>query len=354
MRRDFRRAASWLHRRGGLLLAVLLSLQALGGFTLLWREQVRAVGAAAGPVRVELETALDLARAHAPPDAGAVLRIDLPRDAGWPYRVTFARAGRAPWLIDLSADEPAVLRSGSLWAFPLEAMFRLHESWFAGEAGRIWLVGLGTAAILATSVGVWLWWPGYRRLGRSLAVRRRPWPALLYDLHRSVGVLALPCLLVSLTTGTLLAARSWLQPSLAEAPARSSAATTDPAPSLSSLRASAERTLGADATSLRPGPEVVLVVFGNRAAGRTGRVWLDPANGETLRVYGRGSTPADVTLFDQVLAIHDGRRAGVAGRILVGASAGSLLLLGGTGLARWIRRRVLSPASAAGTRSRPS
>lgn len=84
-------------------------------------------------------------------------------------------------------------------------LFILHFNLFAGEAGHVLVGAAGLALVIITLTGIWIWWPTLRRLNFGFTIRwRRPWFVLNYDLHRVVGIVSLPLVLVVSLTGTLL------------------------------------------------------------------------------------------------------------------------------------------------------
>lgn len=87
----------------------------------------------------------------------------------------------------------------------LAAIRRLHVSLFAGSVGSrvVWLATCAT--LVSLLAGMVLWWPGLRRLPQALRVRvDRGLLALDLDLHQTLGILALPLLLVMSLTGILM------------------------------------------------------------------------------------------------------------------------------------------------------
>lgn len=84
-------------------------------------------------------------------------------------------------------------------------LFTLHFNLFAGEFGHV-VIGLSGLALAAISVtGAVLWWPSWKRFGFGWVVRlRRPWVVVNYDVHRVLGILTLPVVLIIAVTGTLL------------------------------------------------------------------------------------------------------------------------------------------------------
>jgi uncharacterized iron-regulated membrane protein len=87
-----------------------------------------------------------------------------------------------------------------------EVAAELHTSLLAGERGA-WVVRVTTALSLALLLsGLFLWWPGVRRLARGFRVRTgRTGYILNFDLHGVAGALAFVPLLAMCVTGVFMA-----------------------------------------------------------------------------------------------------------------------------------------------------
>jgi uncharacterized iron-regulated membrane protein len=80
-----------------------------------------------------------------------------------------------------------------------------HTTLLSGEIGY-WLVLASTVAGLFLAItGVYLWWPGIRRLVHALRVRGRTFYLLNYDLHQVSGALTAPAFLLMCVTGIAIA-----------------------------------------------------------------------------------------------------------------------------------------------------
>jgi uncharacterized iron-regulated membrane protein len=75
-----------------------------------------------------------------------------------------------------------------------------------GIPGGAKIVGAVGALLLLMSVtGLWLWWPGIRKLSLGFRLRRRSGAATLsYDLHNLGGILSLPVVALTALTGVML------------------------------------------------------------------------------------------------------------------------------------------------------
>lgn len=80
----------------------------------------------------------------------------------------------------------------------------LHMTLLAGLVGMLVVASAGLVLVGFVLTGLWLWWPGLRRVGSALRVR---WSAggflRHYDLHRTIGLVAAPAFVVIAVTGTM-------------------------------------------------------------------------------------------------------------------------------------------------------
>lgn len=87
----------------------------------------------------------------------------------------------------------------------MDAVNSFHTTLLAGDAGY-WLVILSTAAGLLLAVtGLYLWWPGIRRVLSGLRIRRgRSFYIFNYDLHQVVGTVGAPVVILMCATGLVM------------------------------------------------------------------------------------------------------------------------------------------------------
>ena len=255
-------------------------------------------------------------------------------------------------------------------------LFILHFNMFAGDAGHTVVGVAGLVLVLITLTGVWLWWPAFRRLAFGFRIRwTRPFFVVNYDLHRVVGIVSLPLvLLVSLTGamlvfyevgGRLVHALFFTTPEAVVAAQR--APVSRPLVDLRlplSLDAAA-----ALATTLAPGArassmyvrDIDTVKVWLRTPGDTRpnvgswHAWVDRRTGQVTSAMLPESTPlaahADETW---VIALHYGTYGGEVVRLiyLIGGLTPVALLV--TGVTHWLLRRREPPAPAPGRRSAAS
>jgi uncharacterized iron-regulated membrane protein len=191
-----------LHRYLGLVLGLLFSLQGLTGSLLVFdhalderlNPDLLLTVPTAQPVA--LAKALAAAESAAPPGAVATL-IELPRHSAGVHVIRFRAADgrRVEVTVDPYRGTPTSARtwgeSGISW------VYRLHYTLLSGQLGKN-IVGVSGILLLSISViGLYLWWPrrGRWRSVLKLRVNQGVLP-LHYDLHRLLGALATPALVV--------------------------------------------------------------------------------------------------------------------------------------------------------------
>jgi uncharacterized iron-regulated membrane protein len=252
---------------------------------------------------------------------------------------------------------------GATRAHIVPMVYRLHMSLFAGTVGQ-WITGIVAALwIGAMVVGLFLAFPRLRHWRTAVSIKWRSSRArLLFDLHRTVGVVGFLVLVVTAFTGLYMNLPSVIEPAVgALSPFTQRPASVRPA---GTPRADVWR-IGWDAayaSARRLEPAHPLAVIGRVEArgyyqvrfmppddimdAGTIRYFVDGRDGAVLgRFDDRAGTLGDLIRIWQ-FPLHSGQGFGLAGRILV-CIAGTLpLLLSVTGLWLWLRRRGLREARA--------
>ena len=231
-RRTRRRTRRWwlgghrrLHRWGSLVLGVPLLIQTTTGAVLLFEREInqalhpalyRETTGAGATTPLSAATALRRATAEHPElpvtsvrRSGGVWVAAGPEDTGL---ATYLDAGSGR----VNGVGPVSPRAVRLLANLHECGFTCrgypgYQPWLAtslpsalgGQTAGGWLLGLlGVLTVVLAVSGAALWWPGARRLAGTLRVRwRRGGYGRHRDLHRTVGVLALPFLFMWGWTG---------------------------------------------------------------------------------------------------------------------------------------------------------
>lgn len=346
MRPALRQSVLGFHRWVAFALALPVVLVALSGALLVFRSEMS--GALAAP---------DWPAGSWDRVAAAARRIDATANA----LEVAPRGGRAEVLVGgkwgrtlevdprdgrIVADE-----GGRAMAFPL--LFRLHTRFLAGPWAE-WIAALAGLALLASAAtGAALAWPVSARAWKILLRLRTAdgWRAFATDLHRVLGLVALPFLALNAATGLVLVFSSPVATMVSAAwpgpPA--SVATPADAPcapcTLDQLVAHAE--------GLVPGARAVRVVAGgpgepvlvrlrrpgeNETQGMN-RVWIDAASGAVKRLVPLERAPAGAALFDWLYPLHTGRWIGLAWCAALALAGFAPLVALATGLPLWRARR---------------
>ena len=354
--------ALWLqiHRWLGLTLGALGVLVGLSGSVLVFDQRIDALLNPQHYAVSDPRPALGFAQyAEAAAGSGRAVGIRLPDDTGGPVIVTVrAREGDLFHRVYLDPTSGRVLGSAPGGGF-IGWAHRFHESLALREYWGRGLVGLVGAAMLASSLsGIYLWWPGRRRMRQAFGLR--PGLATSRNLHYVLG------LYLSLALALLSFTGLWL--AYADAGRRLAAAFGPLSPAPRSVQApeapgtrlrlppdaavDAARTLYPDATvtslGLPGGPRGVYRVNLRRTNERIA-VFVSPASGAVLwRTDGATQTSGDAFLALQ-RALHSGETFGLPGRVLFFLTGLLPAILVGTGTMMWLRERrraTISPAAA--------
>ncbi|WP_428027876.1 PepSY-associated TM helix domain-containing protein [Altererythrobacter sp.] len=328
------------HRWLALAFAPFLLVQATTGAALLFREPLTrllapASASAGGAVPVSL---ISRSAHEAWPDM-RVTRIFMPPDE---TSLALARLEGADRTVRYAAIDPgtgAVLRKGAIWAFPMEAVLHIHYQLNAGNTGLLIVSLNGFVLVLIATTGVWQWWPGPGRIGKTLAATPRlPKRMRLRGWHRSVGAVVCLVLGTSGMTGILLSAPDLSFSQAVQVAPPSPLTLTDPQID-SAIAIAREAYPDAQVRDIRFGPDGNLAV--NLRAPRGGVRAVD-----VVRISGRdGQVLANVPyeqseeLWQTVMPIHTGDISEPVGRYLMLAAAATLLFLVVSGPLTWLRAR---------------
>lgn len=90
-------------------------------------------------------------------------------------------------------------------------MAQFHHHLWLGHTGGILVGSAGLCLLGFIATGVWLWWPGVRRLGTALRLRwSKAGFVRTYDLHAWLGLAGIPLFLVIAITGAMFEFR-WMR-----------------------------------------------------------------------------------------------------------------------------------------------
>lgn len=248
----------------------------------------------------------------------------------------------------------------------IEAAVELHQTLFAGHAGRLLMGASGLFLLTNLAMGLGLAWPVAGGWGRALRPPTRgPALARLYGWHRALGLwLALPALVI-VCAGILLAFDEAVEGLFGAAPPQPTMAAAAPSPGPARPVGLAQ----AVTTALARFPGAA---FAGLSMPADGQPWyririLQP--GELRRVF--GTTTVYVAVADGALEVtndarhaslarrfidacwpvHTGEAVGPAGRVLALATALCLLASTVLGGLLWWRRRPAAGRSAGGSRA---
>lgn len=207
-----------IHRWTGLIVVLALVLQASTGIMLVYRWQLAQWLDPAGMERAPLSTQLstgtvyDSVRKQLP--GLEIQRIFLPQSAIGTYFVKMGGSNGSLHYASVDPGTAVVLRSGSVWRFPVEAALQLHYQPVAGKPGTIYVVLLGAGLLTLLVSGICFWWPRPGRWRTALTVHRSaPARLKIRQIHRAVSICLAPFLLVMAVTGLLMAVEILIEPS---------------------------------------------------------------------------------------------------------------------------------------------
>ena len=363
-----RRTLVWLHRWVGLLAGVLLAVIGLTGSALVFRAEIDR---ALNPRLLVVEP-----RGTARPlgDLVAAASAAFPDDV--PRRVRFAQRADAPvevWMglkpdrfVYVDPYTARVLGARRPTEFLTGWLFEVHAHLLAGETGHL-VVGIGALILVGLAIsGLWVWWPGRRKVRTALTVARdRGRRRLVFDLHRAGGFYVAGFLLLSGVTGASLVFHERFEAALngafrsAPIPPPPTAASSPALPRLplDSALAVAERVAPGGYVSyvyVPAGPADPTVVR-KRLPGelhQNGKtfVYVDPRDGRVLGLVSGPAAPTGARVYSALYPLHTGVTGGLPTRlllVLVGLTPAALFV---SGVLMW-RARAPAPArrrSAAG------
>lgn len=343
-----------IHRWLGLSLALYLVLQTTTGILLVYRHELQARWSQSGSpdvdtgVSVPMQSVLDRIDAVYP--QLEVDRIYYPKVRGEPYIAHLGGAeGGAVRLAEIDPSSGKVSEA-SPGIRLLELAFDLHHELLLGGAGLYLVGGLGLALLMSAVSGLWLWWPGLRRLRHAYKVKLKgAGVRSLFDWHRVTGSLVAPIVIVSAITGFLLSYGGLLRTAFAvpAVPVRAAAQSPAGAPmNVDTLIAIAASTIpNGGVRDLRFDPDnglLAAVVFFDESRHRSGpldRVWVDPRSGEVLGISENEKLDAGNRFFAWLYPLHTELGLADKGRALSTAGGAGLLLLSVTGPWLWWRKR---------------
>lgn len=205
-------AMVWLHRWAGMTLGLLFVLMGLSGSLLVFEHELdealnpQLFHGAACAAPLDLDAVAAKVQAQWP--HAKIGLIYLPRHEGGSYRATFKAPGMEAGEAMLDACSGALLgsRDRAVIGLGAQQLMPMLQTWhlnmFQGKQGRIAQGYIGAAIAVLLLAGFYLAWPKRGQWLRALRIRldQNAYRSN-YDLHRAIGLLALPPLLVLALTG---------------------------------------------------------------------------------------------------------------------------------------------------------
>ncbi len=338
-----KRTLSSLHRRVAVIAALFLLVQAASGMAISWRwEAARffdpsGMTGTRGAADADADPEQVLGRAVANLPAASTTRIFFPGDARGVYFLQLDTE-QGTHYASINPADGSVLRQGSVWRFPVEAALQLHFQPLPGWPGNLLVLALALALVSLGVTGFLFWLPGQDRGRGRLAIdTRQPAKRVVRQLHRTLGIIALPLLLTIAITGALLTVEILLAASGPSAEKKHYKISTF---------AGFSRALEA-AQQAFPGTQVRDVRISQSGAVRFQFHKPDKDPWEINRVTTSLQAPSVIepqpaselqAWWPQLLPIHTGSLLGIPGRLLATATAGILGLLTIIGAYMWLDR----------------
>lgn len=347
-----------LHRWIGLAIALYLGFQSLTGILLLYRFELQDLfgdyrqRSANTQQFVSVQSALHNIRSAYP--TAVIERLDFPVSSSSKYIAHLASNWNMP-VSQLSVDPLTgdVQPAKAIVTF-FSTIVELHHELAIGKSGKYIVGTLGLLLFGLSLSGLWLWWPGLKGVRRSLRVVIKGGGIRAYfSLHRTVGVVVLVFVIVTSSTGLLMAFGEGLRPffgvSLSPKPVASSTqADIEPSDSVDALLNIARNAVpnsGIRDLRFNDTPNEISRVLMYRDGDRDWRqgpyqqAWFDPASGELRGILDSRDLTAGQSLFLWLYPIHTTFGLGNFGKFLAVTGGLGILLLCVTGPILWWKRR---------------
>ena len=206
------KAWSWLHKWSSLVCTVFMLLLCLTGLPLIFDHEIdhllgaelEAPEVAPDTPHIGVDRVLEIARAQYP---DRVVQYASPHDDSdylWFVTMTPTPAPTADWQqVVVDARNGEVLSRARAEGGFMEVMLRLHVDLFAGTPGKLFLGAMGLLLLVAIVSGVVLYAPFMRKLAFG-EVRHERSPRIRWlDLHNLLGIVTVAWLFVVGATGVI-------------------------------------------------------------------------------------------------------------------------------------------------------
>lgn len=345
------------HRWVGLVVALLLLGQGITGGAILFGDALeRAIHPELVVVPAEEQQSVQamLSNVRASYADQRVTRIVLPAAREQAALFHLASEDGSPFWVAVDPYRNHILREGGLLSWPVRLLTHIHEELLLDGVGAT-IVGFGGIALLFMAItGPVLWWPGRMRIRQALRVRwDKGLERGLRQLHRSAGAIGAILLILSASTGALMAFKSEVRSVLRTtfvvvakpSPPIPSADDRELLPVHALVRLAQTRHGRTALLQIRfpDGDGGVATIF--LASDQSSRpdaskqISMDGYTGAELGLYSAGTLPASNEFIDWLYPIHTGQVLGTPGRLILLASALLLVGLSASGLWLWFSRR---------------
>jgi len=282
-----------------------------------------------------------------------VNRVDYPRALDDSY---IARLADKDGALSIATVDQAghVTRAKSIWFWPVEAAYQIHENLLIGEVGQRAIGFIGLAILVLAFSGLLYWWPAPGRFRKAVGQTVKPQLVkgrVTRELHRAVGIVAALYFIMMASIGLTMAWSPWTQPLVGavlpfsvERP-KVPKACAKPRPVDDAVAAAQAKRPGQPIKSVRfqAKGRIVAVYFQSTAAyppRATDHVWVNACNAAVLAVDDKAHNGAGDRFFDWLLPIHSGEWLGMPGRILSWSAALALAVMGTSGYILWTLRTL--------------
>lgn len=343
-----------VHKWLGIAAAAFLFVQALTGLALIFGPELARLidpsGMVSKPGSADAAPGVLVAAAEAQYPDYRVSRLVYPATKDDTYLVHLADEHGTLRYVSLDRHDASVLRRGSIWHFPLIAIFNIHDQWLAGRGGMALVMMSGFALVTMAISGLLFWWPR-RSIRKNLAVRWDSKPRLaLRQLHRTTGVFAFPFLLFQAVTGLTI-----IIPMVTDQPARQWNVHESLAPRVGlAVALAGPQYPGHAIRDVRVVTPTRINVFfraPERNSRAVHRVTVDTQN---RRVDSVLDASADRAIWVVTYRLHTGEFLGLAGRIFLLLVGLALAGLAGAGAVMWAQARGAKLRSAKKRRGKPA
>lgn len=203
-----------VHRWFGLATALIVLGQAATGCALLYRDSLAQIVDPPGMTRQSVTGELPAGRVfavlHRRYPGLNIVRINYPVQPNGTFFAFLQKPDGASRYASVDPGSGQVLRYGSVWTFPIEAILLVHYQLMAGNSGLLLVAFEGLLVLSVAITGLIQWWPRRGRWRSSVSIRwSLPGRVVLRQLHRTVAVGISVLILMSALTGMTMALELW-------------------------------------------------------------------------------------------------------------------------------------------------